>query len=146
MRLQPDVVLAGGRTPSGPVVAIADGRIAGEEPAAVADMPASVGRATGPQQSAYKSAREWMDDAIALIKPGVGPDRIAHAFPRAEDIGFESEMAAFGLNFCHGHGLGLHERPISARRASRTRSFVTPKGAQIITLFPADELPIASRY
>jgi hypothetical protein len=55
-------------------------------------------------------------------------------------------MAAFGLNFCHGLGLGLHERPISARRASKRRSFVTPKGAQIITLFPVDELPIANRY
>jgi Xaa-Pro dipeptidase len=30
--------------------------------------------------------------------------------PKASDIGFESEMAAFGLNFCHGLGLGLHER------------------------------------
>ena len=136
----------------------------------------SVGRATGPQQSAYKSAREWMDEAIALIKPGVGTDRIAHAFPRAQDIGFESEMAAFGLNFCHGLGLGLHERPIISRlnsfddpmelragmvfavetycpatdgtSAARIEEevIVTPRGAQVITLFPADELPIANRY
>src|SRR5207245_5884195 len=71
----------------------------------------SVGRATRPQIVAYKKAREWMDEAIALIKPGVATDKIARAFPKAQEIGFESEMAAFGLNFCHGIGLGLHERP-----------------------------------
>ena len=136
----------------------------------------SVGRATAPQQSAYQKAREWMDRAIALIKPGVGTDRIAKCFPRAQEIGFESEMAAFGLNFCHGLGLGLHERPIISRlnslddpmelqagmvfavetycpatdgiSAARIEEevIVTPKGAQIITLFPADTLPIANRY
>jgi Xaa-Pro dipeptidase len=136
----------------------------------------SVGRATASQQSAYKKAREWMDHAIALIKPGIGTDRIAKCFPRAQEIGFESEMAAFGLNFCHGLGLGLHERPIISRlnsledpmeleagmvfavetycpasdgiSAARIEEevIVTPKGAQIITLFPADTLPIANRY
>jgi Xaa-Pro dipeptidase len=136
----------------------------------------SVGRATAAQQSAYKRAREWMDSAIALIKPGVGTDRITKCFPKAQEIGFESEMAAFGLNFCHGLGLGLHERPIISRvnsldhpmeleagmvfavetycpasdgvSAARIEEevIVTPKGAQIITLFPADELPIANRY
>ena len=64
----------------------------------------SVGRATGPQQSAYKKAREWMDSAIALIKPGVGTDRIAKCFPRAQEIGFESEMAAFGLTSATASG------------------------------------------
>ncbi|HTK93852.1 MAG TPA: Xaa-Pro peptidase family protein [Verrucomicrobiae bacterium] len=136
----------------------------------------SVGRATGPQQSAYKKARDWMDSAIDLIKPGVSTDRIARCFPKAQDIGFESEMAAFGLNFCHGLGLGLHERPIISRLNSMQEPMelqagmvfavetycpatdgisaarieeeviVTPKGAQVITLFPAQELPIANRY
>ena len=136
----------------------------------------SVGRATGPQQSAYKKARDWMDSAIDLIKPGVSTDRIARCFPKAQVIGFESEMAAFGLNFCHGLGLGLHERPIISRLNSMEEPMelqagmvfavetycpatdgisaarieeeviVTPKGAQVITLFPAQELPIANRY
>jgi Xaa-Pro aminopeptidase len=136
----------------------------------------SVGRATAAQHSAYKKAREWMDSAIELIKPGVSTERIAKCFPKATEIGFESEMAAFGLNFCHGLGLGLHERPIISRlnslddpmelkegmvfavetycpatdgiSAARIEEevIVTPKGAQIITLFPAEELPIANRY
>src|SRR3989475_6535444 len=136
----------------------------------------SVGRATGAQVDAYKKAREWMDAAIALIKPGVATDRIARAFPKAQDIGFDGEMAAFGLNFCHGIGLGLHDRPIISRlnsfddpmeleagmmfavetycpatdgvSAARIEEevIVTPSGAQTITLFPADELPVANRY
>ncbi|PYM20060.1 MAG: aminopeptidase [Candidatus Rokuibacteriota bacterium] len=136
----------------------------------------NVGRATPDQIDAYRMAREWMDKAIALIKPGVTTDRIAQAFPRAQDIGFESEMAAFGLNFCHGIGLGLHERPIisrlnsvddpmelqpgmmfavetycpaaDGRSAARIEEevIVTPEGATIITLFPAETLPIANRY
>ena len=41
----------------------------------------SVGRATQPQRDAYKKAREWMDDAIALLKPGVGTDKVAQGVP-----------------------------------------------------------------
>ncbi len=136
----------------------------------------NVGRATRAQIVAYKKAREWMDEAIALIKPGVSTEKIARAFPKAQEIGFESEMGAFGLNFCHGIGLGLHERPIISRlnsfddpmeieagmlfavetycpatdgtSAARIEEeiIVSPSGAQIITLFPAEELPIANRY
>jgi Xaa-Pro dipeptidase len=117
-----------------------------------------------------------MDRTIELLKPGVTTDAIANALPTAEDIGFASEMEAFGLNFCHGLGLGLHERPIISRlnsvedpmeleagmvfavetycpatdgvSAARIEEevIVTPRGAQIITLFPAEELPIACRY
>src|SRR3990170_482005 len=78
----------------------------------------NVGRATRPQRTAYKKAREWMDKAIELLKPGMSSDRIARALPQAKDIGFASEMDAFGLNFCHGLGLGLHERPLISRLTS----------------------------
>ncbi|MBI2316944.1 MAG: aminopeptidase P family protein, partial [Betaproteobacteria bacterium] len=131
----------------------------------------SVGRATAPQRTAYRKAREWMDKAIDLLRPGMSSDRIAKALPKASDIGFPSEMDAFGLNFCHGLGLGLHERPLISRlnsfkehielkagmvfavetycpatdgvSAARIEEevVVTPGGAQVITLFPAEELP-----
>ena len=136
----------------------------------------NVGRATRAQVDAYRKAREWMDKAIAMLKPGVATDRIARCFPRAQEIGFASEMEAFGLNFCHGLGLGLHERPIISRlnslddpmeleagmvfavetycpagdgiSAARIEEEVvlTPAGASIITLYPAEELPIANPY
>ncbi len=72
----------------------------------------NVGRATSAQRTAYRKAREWMDRAIELLKPGMSSDKIARALPEAKEIGFASEMDAFGLNFCHGLGLGLHERPL----------------------------------
>ncbi len=75
----------------------------------------NVGRATPAQRTAYRKAREWMDKAIELLKPGMSTDKIAAALPTAQDIGFASEMDAFGLNFCHGLGLGLHERPLISR-------------------------------
>src|SRR6478672_3167277 len=75
----------------------------------------NVGMATPAQRTAYRKAREWMDKAIELLRPGMSSDKIARALPEAKEIGFESEMAAFGLNFCHGLGLGLHERPLISR-------------------------------
>ena len=136
----------------------------------------TVGSATAAQHDAYRMAREWMDSAIDLLKPGVSTDRVVQAFPKAQEIGFETEMSAFGLNFCHGLGLGLHERPLISRlnsfkdpyelkagmvfavetfcpakdgiSAARIEEEVvlTPGGAKIITLFPAQELPIANKY
>ncbi|MGZ6123280.1 MAG: M24 family metallopeptidase [Vulcanimicrobiaceae bacterium] len=136
----------------------------------------TVGSATKAQHDAYRRARQWMDNAIAMLKPGVSTDKVARAFPKSTEIGFETEMSAFGLNFCHGLGLGLHERPLISRlnsfkdpyelkegmvfavetfcpasdgvSAARIEEEVvlTPQGAKVITLFPAQELPIANRY
>ncbi len=136
----------------------------------------SVGRATRPQLDAYKKARQWMDDAIDMLKPGVASDKVAKMFPKCTEIGFDSEMAAFGLNFCHGLGLGLHERPLISRLNSFKEPYelkagmvfavetycpatdgvsaarieeevvLTPTGAKIITLYPANELPVANKY
>jgi Xaa-Pro dipeptidase len=135
-----------------------------------------VGSATDPQRDAYRRAREWMDAAIQLVKPGVGTDEIALAWPAATDFGFADEMAAFGLQFGHGLGLGLHERPIISRlnslehpveiqagmvfaletycpasdgfSAARIEEevVVTPRGAEVLTKFPAQDLFIANPY
>jgi Xaa-Pro dipeptidase len=136
----------------------------------------SVGRATAPQRDAYRKAREWMDAAIAMVRPGVGTDQIAAVFPRAEEFGFPNEMEAFALQFGHGLGVALHERPIISRLVSLSNPYeikagmvfaletycpatdgrsaarieeevvVTDRGCEIITLFPAAELPIANAY
>jgi Xaa-Pro dipeptidase len=135
-----------------------------------------VGSATPSQRDAYTKAREWMDASINMVKPGVGTDEVAAVWPKAEEFGFESEMAAFGLQFGHGLGLGLHERPIISRLNSMTEPIelragmvfaletycpasdgfsaarieeevvVTPDGPRILTLFPAQDLVIANRY
>lgn len=136
----------------------------------------NIGRATPVQHDAYKKCREWLDMAIELIRPGVSTDRVASVWPKAEEFGFPSEMAAFGLQFGHGLGLALHERPIISRLVSLDNPMeiktgmvfaletycpatdgysaarieeevvVTDKGCRVITLFPAEELPIANAY
>jgi Xaa-Pro aminopeptidase len=75
----------------------------------------AVGRATSAHRDAYHKARELIDSAIDLVKPGITTDRIAQLWPKAEEFGFSSEMEAFGLQFGHGLGLGLHERPVISR-------------------------------
>jgi Xaa-Pro dipeptidase len=117
-----------------------------------------------------------MDAAIDLVKPGATTDQIAAVWPKAEDFGFKDEMDAFGLQFGHGVGVGLHERPIISRLnsfadpielkegmlfaletycpASDGRSaarieeemVVTSEGPRVITLFPCEELMVANEY
>jgi Xaa-Pro dipeptidase len=136
----------------------------------------SVGSATPAQRDAYVRAREWMDAAIEAVGPGVATDTVARVWPAATDFGFASEMAAFGLQFGHGLGLGLHERPIISRlnslknpveiqpgmvfaletycpaddgfSAARIEEevVVTEQGVHVITKFPAQELFIANPY
>jgi len=136
----------------------------------------NVGRATPAQHDAYKQAREWLDNAIARIKPGASTAHICDVFPKAGEFGFPDELSAFGLQFAHGLGLALHERPIISRVVSMDHPteikegmvfaietycpatdgysaarieeevVVTDKGCTLISLFPAEELPIAARY
>ena len=136
----------------------------------------NIGRATPAQSDAYKQCREWLDKAIELVKPGVSTDKIAAVWPKAEEFGFNSEMEAFALQFGHGLGLAIHERPIISRLTSmdapqeikegmvfaletycpatdgysaariEEELIVTDKGCQVISLFPAEELPIAAKY
>ncbi|HEU4849306.1 MAG TPA: Xaa-Pro peptidase family protein [Terrimesophilobacter sp.] len=136
----------------------------------------SVGSATTPQRDAYKQAREWMDKGIDGIRAGIGTDQVAALLPKATDFGFESEMDAFGLQFAHGLGLGLHERPIISRLNSMENPVelkvgmvfaletycpasdgvsaarieeeivVTENGPEVLTRFPAQDLFIANEY
>ena len=136
----------------------------------------NVGKANDVQRDAYKKARAWIDASIAMIKPGVGTDQVAKVWPEAKDFGFANEMEAFALQFGHGLGLALHERPIISRVISLTHPteikegmvfaletycpakdgfsaarieeevVVTDKGCRVISLFPAEDLPIANAY
>ena len=136
----------------------------------------NVGSSTPAQEDAYRRAREWIDVAIDLVKPGTTTDQIAERWPKAPEFGFANEMEAFGLQFGHGLGLALHERPIISRLNSLDNPFelqegmvfaletycpaadgngaarieeevvVTPDGCRVITLFPSKELFIANEY
>ncbi len=136
----------------------------------------TVGTATDAQRDAYKRAREWIDASIELMHPGVTTDQVASVWPRAQDFGFENEMECFGLQFGHGVGLFLHERPIISRLNSLDHPMelkegmvialetycpakdgysaarieeevvITADGPQVITRFPSNELFVANAY
>jgi Xaa-Pro aminopeptidase len=136
----------------------------------------TVGMATDAQRDAYKRAREWIDASIELMRPGVTTDQVATVWPRATEFGFENEMECFGLQFGHGVGLFLHERPIISRLNSLDNPIeikegmvialetycpakdgysaarieeevvVTADGPQVITRFPSQELFVANAY
>src|ERR671922_697713 len=134
-----------------------------------------VGSASPAQVDAYKQCRQWLDDAIELVRPGMTTDRIAEVWPTAEELGFPSEEACFGLQFGHGLGVALYESPMisrlhsfedpveieegmvfaletycparDGRSAARIEEevLVTPDGCEILTKFPAEELLVTGR-
>ena len=135
----------------------------------------SVGGANQAQVDAYRQCREWLDDAIALVRPGATTAQIAEVWPTAQELGFPSEEACFGLQFGHGLGVGLYESPMISRlhslehpveieegmvfaletycpasdgvSAARIEEevLVTAEGSRILTRFPAEELLVAGR-
>ena len=135
----------------------------------------AVGSASQAQRDAYSRAREYMDRAIALVKPGATTADIASVWPKAEEFGFPDEMAAFALQYGHGVGLSIWEKPIFSRLTSfdhpelieegmvfaletywpsadgwgaariEEELVVTADGCEVITKFPAEELIVAGR-
>ncbi|HEV7943088.1 MAG TPA: Xaa-Pro peptidase family protein [Solirubrobacteraceae bacterium] len=136
----------------------------------------AVGYASPALVDAYKYCRELLDQAIAIVKPGVTTGEIASLWPRAEAFGFPNEEAAFALQYGHGIGLTVWEKPIISRLVSldhpepleegmslaletfwpakdgwsaariEEQLIVTKTGCEIITRFPAEELPVAGRH
>jgi Xaa-Pro aminopeptidase len=135
----------------------------------------NVGGITRSQIDAYKQCREWLDNAIELVRPGTTTDQIASVWPTAQELGFPDEQACFGLQFGHGLGVGLYEAPMISRvhslehpieieegmvfaletycaasdgeSAARIEEevVVTSTGHRIITKFPADELIVCGK-
>src|SRR5579862_3732204 len=135
----------------------------------------AVGSASPALVDAYKRCREILDAAIAKIRPGVGTDEVVSVWPTAPEFGFPNEEAAFALQFGHGVGLSIWEKPIISRLVSiehpevieegmvfaletfwpasdgwsaariEEQLVVTATGCEIITRFPAEDLMICGR-
>jgi Xaa-Pro aminopeptidase len=135
----------------------------------------AVGSASPALVDAYKRCRYYLDAAIELIKPGVTTAEVVSVWPRAEEFGFPDEEAAFALQFGHGVGLTIWEKPIFSRLVSldhpeevregmvfaletfwpasdgwqaariEEQLVVTADGCEVITRFPAEDLVIAGR-
>jgi Xaa-Pro dipeptidase len=135
----------------------------------------NVGGVSQSQLDAYKQCREWLDNAIELVRPGMTTDQIASVWPTAQDLGFPDEESCFGLQFGHGLGVGLYESPMisrlhslenpveieegmvfaletycpatDGRSAARIEEevLVTADGHELLTRFPAQELLVTGK-
>jgi Xaa-Pro aminopeptidase len=135
----------------------------------------AVGSASPAMRDAYVRCRDYMDEAIALVKPGATTADIVSVWPTAQEFGFPDEEAAFALQYGHGVGLSIWEKPIFSRLVSldhpevleegmlfaletywpaadgwsaariEEEVVVTADGCEVITKFPAEELLVAGQ-
>src|SRR6266699_2442049 len=136
----------------------------------------TIGYASHAMRDAYKRCREYLDAAIELVRPGRTTAEIASVWPKAEEFGFPDEEAAFALQYGHGVGLAIWEKPVISRLVSLEHSHeikpgmvfaletfwpstdgwsaarieeeivVTETGHEVITRFPADQLMVAGAH
>ena len=135
----------------------------------------SVGYAPHAMVDAYKRCRDYIDASIELIRPGRTTAQVASVWPKAKEFGFPDEEAAFALQFGHGIGLAIWEKPVISRLVSFNQEYVlkpgmvfaletfwpstdgwsaarieeeivvTETGHEVITRFPAEELLVAGQ-
>ncbi len=133
----------------------------------------AVGSASPAQVDAYKRCRYYLDAAINAIKPGVTTADVVKLWPKAEEFGFPNEESCFALQYGHGVGLAIWEKPVFSRLVSfdspqvieegmvfaletywpasdgwsaariEEQLVVTKDGCQVMTRFPAEELMVA---
>jgi Xaa-Pro aminopeptidase len=135
-----------------------------------------IGYGSHAMKDAYKRCREYLDAAISLVRPGRTTGEIAAVWPRAQEFGFPTEESCFGLQYGHGIGLAIWEKPVISRLVSLEHPMeiqpgmvfaletfwpstdgwsaarieeelvVTETGHEIITRFPAEELLVAGAH
>jgi Xaa-Pro aminopeptidase len=136
----------------------------------------TVGYASHAMVDAYKRCRDYLDAAISLVRPGRTTGEIASVWPKAQEFGFPNEEAAFALQYGHGIGLAIWEKPVISRLVSLEHSYeikpgmvfaletfwpstdgwsaarieeeivVTETAHEVITRFPAEELLVAGAH
>jgi Xaa-Pro aminopeptidase len=109
------------------------------------------------------------------VRPGATTADVVRHFPKAEAFGFPDEEAAFALQYGHGVGLSIWEKPVFSRlvslenpevlqegmvlaletfwpasdgwSAARIEEMlvVTATGCEVITRFPAEKLLVAGQ-
>jgi Xaa-Pro aminopeptidase len=101
----------------------------------------AIGSASPAMVDAYKRCRDYLDAAISLIKPGVTTGDVVKVWPKAGEFGFPNEEAAFALQFGHGVGLSIWEKPIFSRLVSLDHPEVIEEGMvfALETFWPASD-------
>ncbi|MGZ8451681.1 MAG: M24 family metallopeptidase, partial [Candidatus Binatia bacterium] len=136
----------------------------------------AIGSASLAMVDAYKRSRDYMDAAISIVKPGITTADVVKLWPKAQEFGFANEEAAFALQYGHGVGLSIWEKPIFSRLVSldhpevieegmvfaletywpaadgwsaarlEEEVVVTKDGCELITRFPSEKLLVAGTH
>jgi Xaa-Pro aminopeptidase len=136
----------------------------------------AIGSASAAMNDAYKRSRDYMDAAISIVKPGITTADVVKLWPKAQEFGFANEEAAFALQYGHGVGLSIWEKPIFSRLVSldhpevieegmvfaletywpaadgwsaarlEEEVVVTKDGCELITRFPSEKLLVAGTH
>jgi len=136
----------------------------------------AIGSASAAMNDAYKRCRDYMDAAISIVEPGITTADVVKLWPKAEEFGFANEEAAFALQYGHGVGLSIWEKPIFSRLVSldhpevieegmvfaletywpasdgwsaarlEEEVVVTKDGCEVITRFPSEKLLVAGTH
>ncbi|MDT7764674.1 MAG: hypothetical protein QOC63_4094, partial [Mycobacterium sp.] len=101
----------------------------------------AVGSASSAQRDAYTRCREYMDEAIRLVRPGATTADIVSVWPTAQEFGFPDEEAAFALQYGHGVGLSIWEKPVFSRLVSLEHPEILEEGMvfALETYWPASD-------
>lgn len=86
------------------------------------------GKPTKAQVEAYDTAWAWLKKSMDAVKPGVTTKDVAECWPAAEEFGFKNEEEAFLLQFGHGIGMSIWEKPIISRLFSLEHPFKIHEG------------------
>jgi Xaa-Pro dipeptidase len=86
------------------------------------------GKPTSDQVKAYEKAWKWLKDSIDAVKPGATTADVAKTWPGPEAIGLKTEEEAFLLQFGHGVGLSIWEKPVISRLMSLENPYPIREG------------------
>ena len=133
----------------------------------------AVGSASPALVDAYKRCRDYLDAAIALIRPGVTTADVVELWPKRRGVRLPQRGGGFALQYGHGVGLSIWEKPVFSRLVSldhpeviqegmvfaletfwpasdgwsaariEEQLVVTADGCEVITRFPAEDLLVA---
>lgn len=86
------------------------------------------GKPTRAQVEAYDMAWKWLKDSIDAVKPGGTTAEVAKVWPGPEAVGLKTEDEAFLLQFGHGVGLSIWEKPVISRLFSLNKPYPIHEG------------------
>ncbi len=86
------------------------------------------GQPSRQQLEAYATAWKWLKDSIDAVKPGATTADVARAWPAPGEFGLKTEDEAFLLQFGHGVGLSIWEKPVISRLFSLEHPYPIREG------------------